>query len=152
MVKWRPAVLSDLPRIEELWLEQDGRFDGTGVPVDRPQLFSPEDDRSHPFYPYRWPVCHVAVAEEEGLVAGFQYTEFIGEVCVVTGSREVMRTIGNRLTDEAQWAKSQGLRSGWGLIPKKFIQAFAHFLHRYPHIRPWKDLTPVGINFSELGD
>lgn len=95
---------------------------------------------------------HVAVAEEDGIVMGFQYTECIPEVCVVTGSREVMRTIGTRLTEEALWAKQEGFRSGWGLIPKKFINAFAHFLKRYPHIRPYRSLTPVGIDFEELGD
>lgn len=151
-IAWRPAKHADGPRILELWDEQGQRFDGTGVGVDRPQLFSPEGDTSRPFYPYCFPVMHVAVAEENGRVMGFQYTECIPEVCVVTGSREVMRTVGTRLTEEALWAKQEGFRSGWGLIPKKFIGAFAHFLKRYPHIRPWKSLTPVGINFQELGD
>jgi hypothetical protein len=151
-VSWRPAVHADLPRILELWAEQEQRFDGTGVGIDRPELFYPEHDRDHAFYPFKPPILNVSVAEENGVITGFQYTEAIPEVCVVTGSREVMRTVGDQLTREAHKFKQLGFRSGWGLIPSKFIGAFAHFLKRYPHIRPWKSLTPVGINFSDLGD
>ena len=151
-VTWRPAVHADLPRILELWADQEQRFDGTGVGVDRPELFAAEGDTSAPFYPYCFPVMHVAVAEEDGVVTGFQYTECVCEVCVVTGSRAVMRTVGTRLTEEAHWAKAQDFRSGWGLVPSKFTSTYAHFLKNYPHIRPWRSLTPVGIDFSELGD
>jgi hypothetical protein len=151
-VMWRPATHADLPRILELWTDQEQRFDGTGVGVDRPELFYPEGDIAQPFYPYRWPVMRVFVAEEDGVITGFRYTENVPEVCIVTGSREVMRSVGNELTREAHWAKEAGFRSGWGLIPKKFVTAFAHFLKNYPHIRPWRSLTPVGIDFSELGD
>lgn len=151
-VIWRAAVHADLPRILELWDEQEERFDATGIPVDRPELFYAEGDIDRPFYPYRPPVLRVAVAEEDGVVTGWRYTEAVPEISVITGSREVMRSIGNELTREAHWAKAQGFRSGWGLIPKKFIGAFAHFLQRHPHIRPWRSLTPVGINFKELGD
>ena len=151
-VIWRDATHADLPRIQELWDEQEARFDGTGVPVDMPQLFYPEGETNHHFYPYCAPVLHVSVAEEDGVITGFQYSEAVPEVCVVTGSREVMRSIGDQLTREAHYFKSKGFRSGWGLIPAKFISAFAHFLKKYPHIRPWKSLTPVGINFQELGD
>lgn len=149
-VTWRPAVPQDLPRLEELWHEQEERFRDTDIPVDRPQLFS--DNPLHPFYPYRWPILHVAVAEEDGVVTGFQTTEAVAEASIITGSRAVMRSLGVRLTEEARWAKEAGMRSGWGLIPAKFADAVAHFLRAYPHIRPWKSLTPVGINFSELGD
>ena len=151
-VVWRPAVHADLPRIMELWRDQEARFNGTDVPVDRPQLFYPEGETHHAFYPYKPPVLNVAVAEEDGVVTGFRLTEAVPEVSVITGSREVMRSIGDELTREAHWAKSKGFRSGWGLIPSKFVGAFAHFLKKYPHIRPWKSLTPVGINFNELGD
>jgi hypothetical protein len=32
------------------------------------------------------------------------------------------------------------------------VKAMSRFLRNHPHIRPWKSLTPVGINFNELGD
>jgi hypothetical protein len=151
-VVWRPATHADLPRIMELWDVQEGRFDGTGVSVDRPTLFYPEGETDHFGYPFKPPVLAVTVAEEDGVITGFQYSEAVVEVCLVTGSREVMRTMGTRLTEEAHKFKQLGFRSGWGLIPSKFVGAFAHFLKKYPHIRPWKSLTPVGINFNELGD
>jgi hypothetical protein len=151
-VVWRPAVHADLPRILELWAEQEKRFGDTGVPVDRPELFYAEGDRDHAFYPYKPPVINVVVAEQDGVITGWRYTEAVCEVCVVTGSREVMRSMGTELTREAHWAKAKGFRSGLGLIPKKFVGAFAHFLRAYPHIRPWRSLTPVGIDFKELGD
>lgn len=151
-VTWRPATHADLPRIMELWDAQETRFGGTDVPVDRPQLMYPEGETHHAFYPFRPPVLAVSVAEEDGIITGFQYSEAVPEVCVVTGSREVMRTMGTRLTEEAHKFKQLGFRSGWGLIPSKFVGAFAHFLKAYKHIRPWRSLTPVGINFKELGD
>jgi hypothetical protein len=145
-------VHADLPRILELWDEQDQRFAGTGVVPDRPQLFRPEGDSNHIWYPYCPPVIRVQVAEEDGVITGFKYQEAVLETCVVTGSTEVMKTMGLELTADAHWAKSYGFRSGWGLIPKKFVNAFARFLRAYPHIRPWRSLTPVGIDFKELGD
>lgn len=151
-VVWRDAVHADLPRIQELWAEQEARFADTGVPVDRPQLFYAEDETDRPFFPYKPPVVRVQVAEEDGVITAFKYQEAVLETCVVTASAEVMKTIGIALTVDAQWAKSKGFRSGWGLIPTKFAKAFARFLRPFPHIRPWRSLTPVGINFEELGD
>lgn len=151
-VTWRDATHADEPRILELWNEQDTRFEGTQVPVDRPILFCPVDQRDAVCYPYQPPVIRVRVAEEEGVIQGFKYLEVVPEMCLVTGSREVMRSIGRELTEDAHWLKQKNFRSGWGLIPKKFISAFAHFLKPYPHIRPWTSLTPVGVNFEELGD
>lgn len=151
-VAWRDAVHADLPKILELWDAQDARFAGTGVPVDRPELFYAEDDRDHFFFPYKPPVVRVRVAECGGEIVGWKYQEAVLETCVITGDKEVMESIGNELTDDAHWAKGKGFRSGWGLIPQKFVNAFARFLRKHPHIRPWRSLTPVGINFSELGD
>jgi hypothetical protein len=151
-VVWRPATHADLPRIMELWRDQEARFSGTDVPVDYPQLFCPVEQKDAICFPYQPPILNVSVAEEDGVITGFQYSEAVVEVCLVTGSREVMRTMGTRLTEEAHKFKQLGFRSGWGLIPSKFVGAFAHFLKKYPHIRPWKSLTPVGINFNELGD
>src|SRR5438270_4698154 len=99
-VVWRPAVHADLPRILELWDEQEQRFDDTGVPVDRPELFYPEGDTNHFIYPYRPPVLNDAVAEEDGVVTGFRLSEAVCEVSVITGSREVMRSMGDELTRE----------------------------------------------------
>ena len=46
-VTWRDAVPADLPRILELWDEQEKRFAGTNVRVDRPQLFWEEGNREN---------------------------------------------------------------------------------------------------------
>jgi hypothetical protein len=151
-VSWRPATRADLPRIEELWDEQEKRFADTPIAVDRPQLFQPEENQGHAFYPFQPPVLNVAVAEKDGQIVGFRYTEAVPEVCIVTGDQDVMGSIGDELTREGHKFKQLGFRSGWGLIPKKFIGAFRHFIKRYPHIRPWPELTPVGIIFRELGD
>jgi hypothetical protein len=151
-VTWRDAVHADLPRIMELWDEQDRRFEGTGVAVDRPELFYPEGETQHAFYPYKPPILRVRIAEVDGEIVGFKYQEAVPETCVVTGNEDAMKTLGNELTEDAHWAKSKGFRSGWGLIPSKFIDGMRYFLRRHPHIRPWKSLTPVGIDFSELGD
>ena|SRR5258708_1543279 len=151
-VIWRDAVHADLPRIKELWDEQDARFADTGVPVDRPTLFYPEGETERAFYPYKPPVVNVVVAEEDGVITGWRYTEVVCEVCIVTGSEAVMKSLGNELTREAHWAKAKGFRSGWGLVNTKFVKAMSRFLRNHPHIRPWRSLTPVGIDFSELGD
>lgn len=151
-VVWRDAVHADLPRIKELWDEQDRRFEGTGIPVDRPELFYAEGDTDHAFYPCKPPILHVRVAERDGVIVGWRYTEAVCEVCIITGDEGVMKGIGNELTYEAHWAKANGFRSGWGLVPSKFIEGLRWFIRRHPHIRPWKSLTPVGINFQELGD
>lgn len=151
-IVWRDACHADLLRIQELWDAQETRFAGTGVPVDRPKLFYPEGETGHFFYPYFPPVMRVRVAERDGLIVGFKYNEAVLETCVITGEKEVMETMGNELTADAHWFKDKGFRSGWGLIPSRFVKVFARFLRKHPHIRPWKSLTPVGINFQELGD
>jgi hypothetical protein len=146
------AVHADIPAILQLWDEQDERFQETGVKVDRPTLFYEEHETDRAYFPYRPPVVRVAVAEKDGVIVGFRYTECIPEVCIVTGDKDVMDTLGAELTREAHWAKQQGFRSGWGLVPAKFSKAIARFLRRFPHIRAWTTLTPIGIDFSELGD
>jgi hypothetical protein len=151
-ITWRPATREDLPRIEQLWAEQDERFSGSGAKVDRPVLFYEEDEEARPFYPYKPPVLNVVVAEKAGEVVGFRYTEAVPEMSIVTGDKDVMESLGSALTHEAHWLKQKGFRSGWGLVPQKFVGAMGRFLRRYPHIRPWRSLTPVGIDFSELGD
>lgn len=151
-VIWREAAHADLPRILELWDEQDARFADTGAPVDRPELFYPEGETDHHFYPYRAPILRVTVAERNGEIVAFKYSEAVPEMCIVTGDRAVMDSIGMELTAEAHWLKAKGFRTGWGLIPKKFVNAFGRFLRKYPHIRTWREMTPVGINFEEIGD
>lgn len=151
-VVWRTATREDLPRIEELWREQEERFADTSSKVDRPTLFRPEGDSAMPFFPFKPPVINVVMAEKNGVVVGFRVTELVPEVSIITGDEEVMKSLGNELTREAQWAKSVNLRSGWGLVPKKFAVAMKRFLRRHPHIRVWSELVPVGIDFSEIGD
>ncbi len=151
-VVWRDATHADLPRILELWAEQQERFAGTGVKVDQPVLFYPEGDTEHAFYPYRPPIARVRVAENDGVITGFKTIECVCEVSVVTGDKEVMESLPIELTEDARWAKAKGFRSGWGLAPARFAKALARFLRKYPYIRPWPSLTPVGIDLSELGD
>lgn len=143
-VTWRTATTADDSRITELWDEQVERFAGTKVKVDRPQLFDEQG--------FCFPVMNVAVAEKHGNIVGFRYTEIIPEVAIITGDEDVMKSLGNELTREAHKFKQIGFRSGWGLVPERFAKAMARFLKNHPHIRPWKSLTPVGIDFEELGD
>jgi hypothetical protein len=144
IVTWRTATPNDLPRILELWDEQELRFAGTQIKVDRPELF---DEKGFCF-----PVMNVAVAEKQGSIVGFRYSELVPEMAIITGDEDVMKSLGDELTREAHNFKQIGFRSGWGLVPERFAKAMARFLKNHPHIRPWKSLTPVGIDFSELGD
>src|SRR5258707_9847957 len=61
-VKWRQGRPEDMERLHELWDEQERRFAGTGVKVDRPDLT-------------RAPVMAVRVAERDGAVVGFYHVE-----------------------------------------------------------------------------
>jgi hypothetical protein len=159
-VTWRDAVPADLPRILELWDEQEKRFAGTNVRVDRPQLFF-ENDEPHasdsPRAPraggwrYRPPIMRLRVAEKAGQIVGFRYVEAVPEVCLVTGDEDVMKTLGRELTEECYLFKRLGFRSGWGLVPEKFAKALARFA-RYSPVRLWNGLRLIGCDFSELGD
>lgn len=149
-VTWRDAVPADLPRILELWDEQEKRFAGTHVRVDRPQLFCGPGD-SQACAPYRPPIMRLRVAEKAGQIVGFRYVEAVPEVCLVTGDEDVMKTLGRELTEECYLFKRMGFRSGWGLVPEKFAKALARFT-RYSPVRLWNGLRLIGCNFSELGD
>jgi len=150
-VIWRDAVRADLPRILELWDEQEKRFASTGVRVDRPQLFWNEGE-SHPAgWSYRAPIMRLRVAEKNGQIVGFRYVEAVPEVCLITGDEDVMRTLAKELTEECHLFKSLGFRSGWGLVPEKFAQALKRFT-RYSPVRLWKGLRLIGCDFKDLGD
>lgn len=150
-VVWRDAVRADLPSILKLWEEQEERFAGTQVRVDRPQLFWEEGEARAQGWNYRPPIMRVHVAENAGEIVGFRYVEAVPEVCLVTGDEDVMKTLGKELTEECHLFKSLGFRSGWGLVPEKFAQALARFT-RYSPVRLWKNLRLIGCDFSELGD
>ena len=171
-VIWRDAEPADLPRILELWDEQENRFASTQVRVDRPQLFwenpgnRPEatghsekqtqeqnlqsEDTSRGWR-YKPPIMRLRVAEKNGQIVGFRYVEAVPEVCLVTGDEDVMKTLGRELTEECYLFKSLGFRSGWGLVPEKFAKALARFT-RYSPVRLWKGLRLIGCDFGELGD
>jgi hypothetical protein len=150
-VTWRDAIPTDLPRILELWDEQEKRFASTNVRVDRPGLFfAPEDDRPAGWR-YKPPIMRMRVAEKGGVIVGFRYVEAVPEVCLVTGDEDVMKTLGKELTEECYLFKSLGFRSGWGLVPEKFANALARFT-RYSPVRLWKGLRLIGCDFSDLGD
>jgi len=153
-VIWRDAVLADLPRILELWQEQEQRFAGTQVKVDRPQLFFDEGEEPPAGWLYKPPIMRVRVAEKPGpppRIVGFRYVEAVPEVCLVTGDEDVMKTLARELTEECHLFKSLGFRSGWGLVPEKFAKALARFT-RYSPVRLWKNLRLIGCDFSDLGD
>lgn len=139
MIRWRDAFPSDLPRLYELWDEQEKRFEGTGVRVDRPDLTRP-------------PTMVVRVAEKEGQVVGFYHVEAVPELCIVSGDEDVMRSLPSEMASLAHWLKERGFRTGWGLIPKKFAKSMGKFLQRFPLIRRWTAFEIFGCDFSELGD
>jgi hypothetical protein len=146
-VTWRDAEPADLPRILELWDEQEKRFASTQVRVDRPQLFWAPHEQRTPGWPYKPPIMRLRVAEKEGKIVGFRYVEAVP----ITGDEDVMKTMGKELTEECYLFKSLGFRSGWGLVPEKFAKTLARFT-RYSPVRLWKGLRLIGCDFSELGD
>ncbi|HEY6250810.1 MAG TPA: hypothetical protein VI685_12690 [Candidatus Angelobacter sp.] len=150
-VIWRDAVRADLPRILELWDEQEERFAESSVRVDRPQLFWEEGETGTPGWRYRPPIMRLRVAEKNGQIVGFRYVEAIPEVCLMTGDEDVMKTLAKELTEECHLFKSLGFRSGWGLVPERFAKALARFT-RYSPVRLWKNLRLIGCDFRDLGD
>ena len=62
-IRWRDAVRADLPSILKLWDEQERRFAGTSVRVDRPQLFWEEGETRAQGWNYKPPILRVRVAE-----------------------------------------------------------------------------------------
>ena len=150
-VTWRDAVRADLPRILELWDEQEQRFAPIGVKVDRPQLFWSLPCEERAGWPYKPPIMRLRVAEKAGSIVGFRYVEAVPEVCLITGDEDVMKTLAAELTEECHLFKSLGFRSGWGLVPEKFAKALTRFI-RYSPVRLWKNLRLIGCDFSELGD
>lgn len=139
MIRWRDGFPSDLPRLNELWDEQEKRFEGTGVRVDRPDLTRP-------------PTVVVRVAEKEGQIVGFYHVEAVPELCIVSGDEEVMRSLPPEMALLSHWLKARGFRTGWGLVPKKFAKSMGKFLQRFPLIRKWTAFEIFGCDFSELGD
>lgn len=150
-ITWREAAPADLPRILELWDEQEERFAETTVRVDRPQLFWEEGEPRVPGWRYRPPIMRLRVAEKNGKIVGFRYVEAVPEVCLVTGDEDAMKTLAKELTEECHLFKSLGFRSGWGLVPEKFAKALARFT-RYSPVRLWKNLRLIGCDFRDLGD
>lgn len=149
-VIWRDATREDLPEIERLWDEQELRFAGTSVKVDRPQLFA-DAGGSQVFAPCRPPIMRLRVAIEDGKITGFRYVEAVPEVCLVTGSETVMRSLPQELVEECHYFRNLGFRSGWGLVPVKFAKTLGRFLRATP-LRVWENLRLIGCDFSELGD
>ena len=139
MIHWRDAFPCDLPRLHELWDEQEKRFEGTGVRVDRPDLTRP-------------PTMVVRIAEKDGRIVGFYHVEAVPELCIVSGDEEVMRSLPPEMAVLSHWLKGRGFRTGWGLVPKRFAKSMGKFLRRFPLIRKWTAFEIFGCDFSELGD
>lgn len=149
-ITWRDATPADLPDIDRLWGEQELRFQGTNVKVDRPQLFAGPAD-SQAFAPYLPPVMRLRVAIEDGKITGFRYVEAVPEVILITGSEAVMRSLSRELVEECHYFRNKGFRSGWGLVPVKFAKSLGRFLRTTP-LRIWENLRLIGCDFNELGD
>ena len=138
-VVWRQGLPEDIARLHELWDEQERRFAGTGVKVDRPDLT-------------RAPTLAVRVAERAGKIVGFYHVEAVAELCLVTGDEEVMRSLAPEMAKLSHWLKANGVRTGWGLAPKKFAASMGRFLRKFPPIRKWTAFEIFGVDFTELGD
>ena len=128
-----------MPRLHELWDEQERRFAGTGVKVDRPELGQP-------------PTMAVRVAEKDGRIVGFYHVGAVAELSIVTGDEDVMRSLPREMAVLSHWLKAHGVRTGWGLVPKKFAASMARFLRKFPPIRRWSGFEIFGVDFTELGD
>lgn len=139
MIHWRDALPADLPRLHELWDEQEKRFEGTGVKVDRPDLTL-------------LPTILVRIAEKNGQIVGFYHVEAVPEMSIVSSDEDVMRSLPPEMATLSHWLKARGFRTGWGLVPKKFAKSMARFLRRFPLIRKWTVFEIFGCDFSELGD
>ena len=132
-------MAADLPRLHELWDDQERRFAGTGVKVDRPALGQP-------------PTMAVRVAEKDGRIVGFYHVEAVAELSIVTGDEDVMRSLPREMAVLSHWLKAHGVRTGWGLVPKKFAASLARVLRKFPPIRRWSAFEIFGVDFTELGD
>jgi hypothetical protein len=152
-VIWRDAVHADLPRLEELWAEQQVRFKERAPTVHAamPELFYPEEETHHAFYPFKPPVLRVRVAEQDGVILAARIVEAVCEVQLIGGNEDVVRSLGRELPEECQWARSKGFRSGWGLAPKELAKPIERSLRHTP-LRPWPNLVLIGCDFQELGD
>jgi hypothetical protein len=139
MIHWRDALPADLEKLHQLWDEQEKRFAGTGVKVDRPDLTRP-------------PTMVVRIAERDGQVVGFYHVEAVAELSIVTGDEDVMRSLAPEMATLSHWLKAHGVRTGWGLVPKKFAASMGRFLRKFPLIRRWTVFEIFGCDFSELGD
>jgi hypothetical protein len=152
-VNWRDATHADLASITELWQAQKLRFQTLAptIHAEMPDLFYPEGETEHAFYPYKPPILRIRVAEHEGVILSCRIVEAVCEVQVIGGDEEVMRSLGRELPEECQWARSKGFRSGWGLAPKAMAGPIARSLRHTP-LKPWPNLLLIGCDFTELGD
>ena len=152
-VTWRDATHADLPRIQELWEEQQAKFRELAPTIksDMPEFFYPEAETEHAFYPYKPPILRVRVCEKDGAVIAYKTVEAVCEVQLVGGDEDAVRSLGQELPEECQWARSKGFRSGWGLAPNKLAAPIVRSLRHTP-LRPWPDLMLIGCDFSEIGD
>lgn len=152
-VSWRPAVHADLPRIQELWDEQQERFRELAPTVSSalPELFYPENEIEHAFFPYKPPILRVQMAEKDGLAVACRIVEAVCEVQLIGGDEDVVRSLGSELPAECQWARSLGFRSGWGLAPKQLAKPIERSLRHTP-LKAWPNLVLIGCDFAEIGD
>ena len=152
-VTWRDAVHADEPRIRELWEEQSQKFakDAPTVRSVMPELFCPEGETHHAFYPFQPPVLRVRVQERDGVITAALYIECVPEVQLIGGDLETVQSLARELPEQCHWAHSKGFRSGWGLAPREFAKPIERNLRHTP-LRVWPNLVLIGCEFSELGD
>lgn len=181
-VIWRDAVPADLPRILELWDEQEKRFASTAVRVDRPQLFW-ENPGNRPSTARRdlrqvtgdrqtqEPPQNLQRQATSG-IPGWRYKPPIMRLRVAEKDRKI---VGFRyveavpevclITGDEDVMKTLGKELTEECYLFKSLgfrsgwglvpEKFANALARftrYSPVRLWKGLRLIGCDFSDLGD
>lgn len=144
---------ADLPRIKELWDEQNAKLAELEPTIQAPMptLFYPEGETEHAFYPYHPPILRARVAVRDGIVVSCRIVEAVCEVQLIGGDQETVKSLGRELPEECQYFRALGFRSGWGLAPKALAKPIERSLRHTP-LRAWPNLVLIGCDFSELGD
>jgi hypothetical protein len=181
-VIWRDADPADLPRILELWDEQEKRFASTQVRVDRPQLFweNPDNRPSTASRDLRPATGHSekpmqqqsVQRQETPQTSGWRYKPPIMRLRVAEKNEQI---VGFRyveavpevclVTGDEDVMKTLGKELTEECYLFKSLgfrsgwglvpEKFANALARftrYSPVRLWKGLRLIGCDFSELGD
>ncbi len=150
---WRDAVPEDEEQLVKLWLRQQASNaeHSPGVVETAPVFFDLSREPGSLCYPYKFPLALLRVEERDGEVFSYVTGGLVMATTVVGGDQDTLKELGGELCRFAQWGKSIGLLSGWGLVPKRFAGALARALRHTP-FRHWEKLQVIGAMFDEIGD